>query len=143
MISSNPYLNFNGNTEIAMKFYQSVFGGEFTNFKRFKEVFGTDTLPVEEQEKIMNITLSIRKGVTLMATDALKSMEQHITAGNNFHINIVAESEEEADKFFELLSDGGIIEMPLNKTFWGTYFGICRDKFEVSWMINYHYNQNA
>src|SRR6218665_244784 len=98
MIGTNPYLNFDGNTEDAMNFYKFVFGGEFTNFKRFKEVFGTDTLPVDEQEKIMNITLSVNEGFTLMATDVLKSMEQTIISGNNFHINIITESENEADK---------------------------------------------
>ncbi|HEY5824208.1 MAG TPA: VOC family protein, partial [Cyclobacteriaceae bacterium] len=96
----------------------------------------------DEQDKIMNITLSLGNGFTLMATDALPSMEQYVSPGNSFHINIVTESEEEADKLFELLSEGGTVEMPLDKAFWGSYFGKCRDKFEVSWMINYHCDQN-
>ncbi|MEO6283143.1 MAG: VOC family protein [Dyadobacter sp.] len=142
MLSTNPYFNFNGNTEVAMNFYKSVFGGEFTNFKRFKEVFGTDTLPADEQEKIMNITLSVKDVFTLMATDTLKSMEQNATFGSVFHINLVAESEAEADDLFTLLSENGKVEMPMNKTFWGSYFGVCKDQFGVSWMINYYNPQN-
>lgn len=142
MLSANTYFNFNGNTEVAMNFYKSVFGGEFTNFKRFKEVFGTDTLPVEEQEKIMNITLSAKGGFILMATDTLESMEQNAIPGNAFHINLITESEAEADHLFNLLSGNGHVEMPLNKTFWGSYFGVCRDEFGVSWMINYYYPNN-
>lgn len=139
MLVTNPYFNFNGTAEVAMTFYKSVFGGEFTNFRRFKEVFGTDSLPVDEQEKIMNITLAVNENFTLMATDALKSMEQMVVAGNQMHINIVAGSEKEADQLFASLSENGKTMMPMDKTFWGSYFGMCTDQFEISWMINYYY----
>jgi PhnB protein len=46
-------------------------------------------------------------------------------------------SDREADKVFAALSGNGVIEMPMNKTFWGAYFGMCIDKFGVQWMINY------
>jgi PhnB protein len=77
----------------------------------------------------------------LWETDALESMGQSLTAGNNFHICIQAQSEEEVDKLFNALSEGGKIEMPVNKTFWGAYFGMCRDKFDIQCMVNYEYNQ--
>jgi PhnB protein len=91
----------------------------------------------EDQEKFMHISLTTSNGHTLMATDALESMGQKLIFGNNFHICIQAESEAEADKFFNGLSEEGKIEMPMNKTFWGAYFGMCEDKFGVRWMINY------
>lgn len=141
MISTNPYLHFNGNTEEAMNFYKSVFGGNFIIFQRYKDILGGEKMSAEDQEKIMHISLAIGKGITLMATDGLESMGRQVTFGSNFHITINAESEVEVDKIFPLLSEGGKVEMPLNKTFFGSYFGMCQDKFGVSWMINYSYPQ--
>jgi PhnB protein len=141
MLNINPYLNFMGNTEEAMNFYKSALGGEFTIFQRFKDTPGGEKMQAADQDKIIHISLQIANGITIMATDALESMGQSLIAGNNFHICIQAESEKEVDKMFNALSAGGKVEMPLNKTFWGSYFGMCRDKFGIQWMINYDYNQ--
>ena len=141
MISTNPYLNFMGNTEEAMNFYKSIFGGEFTAFQRFKDIPGGDKMPKNEQEKLVHITLTTPKGNVFMATDALESMEQKLIFGNNYHILIHTENEGETDKLFNGLSAGGKVDMPVNKTFWGAYCGMCRDKFGVQWMVNFTYPQ--
>jgi len=141
MISMNPYFNFQGNTGEAMNFYKSAFGGEFTIYQRFKDMPGCEKMPPEEQEMFMHISLVTPKGHVFMATDALDSMEQKLIFGNNYHINIQTENEAETDKLFNALSAGGKVEMPVNKTFWGAYCGMCRDKFGVQWMVNYIYPQ--
>lgn len=133
----NPYLHFMGQTEEAMNFYKSVFGGELSLLHRFKDVPGGEKMHVEDQEKIIHASLTINKNITIMATDALESMGQQLTAGNNFHIHMQAETEAEADKVFNALCAGGKIDMPMNKTFFDAYFGICQDKFGIYWMINY------
>jgi PhnB protein len=137
MISINPYLNFAGNTEEALNFYKSVFGGEFIALQRFKDIPGNEKLSANEQEKIMHVSLPLGKDNMIMATDTLESMGQTLSPGNNFYICISSESEEETDRLFKGLSAGGKIEMPLAKTFWGAYFGMCVDKFKVQWMISY------
>lgn len=133
----NPYLNFNGNTEEAFNFYKSVFGGEFLAIMRFSDNPGCGEIPEAEKGKIMHIALPIGKGTVLMATDALESMGQKLTFGNNFYISLAPESKEEAERLFNGLSAGGKIEMPLQDMFWGDYFGTFADKFGVQWMINY------
>ena len=142
MLKSDPYLHFMGNTEEAMNFYKSVFGGEFTIFARFKDVPGGEKMSAQDQEKIIHISLVMSNGVTIMATDSLESMGQTLVTGNNFHICMHAESEAEVERLFEALSKEGNVEMPLNKTFWGAYFGMCRDKFGIQWMLSYTYPQN-
>ncbi|MEP7322824.1 MAG: VOC family protein [Saprospiraceae bacterium] len=137
MINTTPYLHFMGNTEEAMNFYHQVLGGEFAVFQRFKEVPGGEKMSAEDQEKIIHASLVIGQGHTIMATDSLESMGHQLVVGNNFHICIHAESETEAERLFEGLSAGGAVEMPLNKTFWGAYFGMCKDRFGVQWMINF------
>ncbi|MFI5220123.1 MAG: VOC family protein [Bacteroidia bacterium] len=141
MATINPYLNFMGNTEEAFNFYKSVFGGEFTTFKRFKDTSEAEKMSANDGEKIMHISLPIGNGNVLMATDALESFGQKLITGTNFSISINTESEEETTKLFNALSAGGKIEMPLQKTFWGAFFGMFADKFGIQWMVNYDYDQ--
>ena len=144
MTTINPYLNFDGNTEEAFNFYKSVFGGEFTMLSRFKDMPenpGAAQMSDSDKEKVLHVSLPIGNGNVLMGTDVLESFGQHLTIGDNFSISINVESEEEADMIFKGISEGGKVEMPLEKTFWGAYFGMCKDKFGIQWMVNYDYNQ--
>ena len=141
MASINPYLNFLGNTEEAFNFYKSVFGGEFSTFQRFRDIPGTETMPAGDLDKIMHVSLPIGNGNVLMATDALESAGHKVIIGNNINISITVDSEKEADQLFNGLSAGGKIEMAMEKTFWGAYFGMFEDKFGIKWMINYDYDQ--
>ena len=146
MAQINPYLNFDGNTEEAFNFYKSVFGGEFAMLMRFGEMPGCEEmqksgkLREEDKDKIMHIALPIGDKDILMATDALESMGQKLVEGNNYSIAINTESKEEADRLFNGLAEGGKIEMPLDNTFWGAYFGILQDKFGVQWMVSFDEN---
>ena len=137
MKNVNPYLNFRGNTEEAFNFYKAVFGGEFLTVMRFKDTPEGDRTPAHERDKIMHIGLPIGNGTILMATDALESMGHKIQPGNNFHISIDADTKAEADELFRNLSSGGTISVPMDKMFWGSYFGMCTDKFGIQWMISF------
>ena len=142
MATINPYLNFMGNTEEAFRFYQSVFGGEFISLTRFKDTPEKDRVPANEQDKIMHVSLPIGKGNILMGTDALDSMGHKLSPGNNFSISVSTDSEGEAERIFNGLSKEGKVEMPLSKTFWGSYFGMFKDKFDIQWMVSYDYKQS-
>lgn len=137
MVTINPYLNFMGNTEEAFNFYKAVFGGEFILFQRFRDVPGGEKMKESDQEKIMHISLKLGKDNVLMGTDALESMGQSLSPGNNFYISVSPESEKEAEELFAKLSAGGKITMPLDKAFWGAYFGMLIDKYGIQWMINF------
>lgn len=143
MATINPYLTFNGNCEAAFIFYKSVFGGEFPYIGRFKDMpptEGCDPVPAEEGEKIMHVSLPISAETILMGSDSSEAFGQATTVGNNFSISINTDSTAEADKLFEGLSAGGTVTMPMNKTFWGAYFGMFTDKFGINWMINHDEN---
>ena len=146
MATINPYLNFAGNTEEAFNFYKSVFGGEFAALMRFGDAPGCDEMPVAETDKgkIMHIALPVgTKGDVLMATDAVESMGQSLTEGNNFSVSFSAASREEADRIFSGLADGGEVRMPLADAFWGAYFGALKDRFGIQWMVNYDPRYNS
>lgn len=142
MPTINPYLNFQGNTEEAFNFYQSVLGGEFVGgITRFGDSPEADNVAEDEKDKVMHIALPIGNGNMLMATDALESMGQKVNPGNNFYISIQADSKEQADDFFNGLSDGGEIKMDMQDMFWGDYFGMITDKFGIKWMISFNPKQ--
>ncbi len=132
----NLYLNFNGNLLEAFDFYKEIFGGEYKILKKYKDMPHGDTLCDEDKEKIMHLELIIDKDTKLMGSDILKVWGQEISIGNNFYINITPKSEREAFRIFGLLSQGGEVQMPLQKTFWGSLFGTVRDKYKIQWMIN-------
>jgi PhnB protein len=137
MLDINPYLNFPGTSEEAFTFYKSVFGGEFIMIMRYRETPDGEKFPPEVQDKIMHIALPLGKsGNILMATDVIEPMGQKLQPGNNFYISISAGSKDDADRIFNRLSEGGAVEMAMNTTFWGSYFGMFRDKFGVQWMIS-------
>lgn len=142
MATINPYLTFLGNCEEAFNHYKSVFGGEFTYVGRFSEMPQEEgkTMPEEDKNKIMHISLPIGGGTSLMGSDTGGEWATHTVVGNNISISITADSKEQADKLYSGLSDGGQASMPMNKTFWGDYFGMCTDKFGINWMISFNEN---
>lgn len=133
----NPYINFNGNAEEAFLFYQSVFGGEFSRLKRFHELSSPEfPVPENEANKIMHIALPIGQNV-LIANDVPERMGRVNENENRSKISISAESKEEAEKIFHGLSVGGQIEMPLEDSPWGPYFGMFRDKYGIEWTVEF------
>ncbi|MFV8359860.1 VOC family protein [Flavobacterium sp. LS1P3] len=139
----NPHINFNGNAEEAFNFYKSVFGGEFAKIMRFKDLASTEFQVSEnEANKIMHIALPIGQNI-LMGNDVPESMGPVNENENRSKISISAESREEANKLFSGLSAGGNIEVPIDDSPWGSYFGMFRDKFGIEWMIDFDPNYNG
>ena len=138
MASINPYIHFNGNAETVFNFYKSVFGGEFKQVMRYKDMAGPDN-PIDPKEgnKIMHIALPIGKHNILMGSDTLEVMGKVNENDNRNSIAITADSREEADHLFKGLSKDGKSEMPMSDSPWGSYFGMCTDQFGVEWMIDY------
>lgn len=137
MAAVSPHIHFNGNAEEAFTFYKSVFGGEFSKFHRYKEISGPEfMIPEADANRIMHIALPVGGNSVLVASDVLESMGQVNENDNRYTVFITAESKDEADKLFNVLSEGGKLEMPIMQGPWGNYFGMCTDKFHVQWMIN-------
>ena len=101
---------------------------------------GQPPMPEAMMNKIMHISLPVGKDTSLMGSDTGGEWAASYVKGNNFSISINAESKDEADKIFNGLSKGGKVTMPMNKTFWGDYFGMCEDKFGINWMMSFNEN---
>jgi PhnB protein len=127
----NPYLSFRDNARQAMDFYHSVFGGELDQ-STFGESQASDD--PAEKDKIMHSMLKTDSGMVLMASDTPSSMEY--TTGSNYSVSLSGDDEAELRGYWDKLSDGGQVTMPLEQAPWGDSFGMCVDKFGVSWLVN-------
>lgn len=127
----NPYLSFRDNAREAMEFYKTVFGGKL-DINTFKEYQASQD--PSEDNKVMHAMLEAENGVTFMASDTPNAMEYK--PGENMSMSLSGDNEAELREYWDKLSTGGSIVMPLEKAPWGDTFGMCTDKFGVQWMVN-------
>jgi PhnB protein len=127
----NPYLNFNGNAREAMDFYHDVFGGEL-NSTTFAEG-GMQGDPADA-DKVMHAQLETDKGFTLMGSDTAEGMEWQPAAGMS--VSLSGDDEAELRGYWDKLSDGGTVTLPLEKAPWGDSFGMLVDRFGIPWLVN-------
>jgi PhnB protein len=127
----NPYLSFRENAREAMTFYHSVFGGELT-VSTFADFHASDD--PAEQDKVMHSQLEAPNGLVLMAADTPNSMEYRPQSGVS--VSLSGDDEGTLRGYWDRLSDGGTVVMPLEKAPWGDTFGMCVDRFGTSWMVN-------
>lgn len=133
----NPYLNFDSTTRQAMEFYRGVLGGELhiSTFGEYGAPAGVDP------DGVMHAMLETPAGFTLMASDLPPGME--LEAGGSMSISLSGDDEAELRGYWDGLSVGGSVTMPLEPQMWGDTFGMCTDRFGVNWMVNIAGAQNA
>ncbi len=126
----NPYISFDGTARRALEFYKSVFGGDLA-MNTFAE-FGQADAP--NSDNIMHGTLETPGGFTLMAADTPPGMEHD--PGTNIAVSLSGDDADELRGYWEKLSQGGTVSVPLEKQMWGDEFGMCTDQFGIGWMVN-------
>lgn len=127
----NPYLGFDGNARQALEFYHAIFGGELdiTTYAEGKMAQGE-----ADKDRIMHGMIQAENGMTLMASDAPPGMP--LDAGSQISISLSGQDEAELRGYWDKLSEGGQVTMPLEKAPWGDTFGMLTDKFGIKWMVN-------
>ncbi|HSX09526.1 MAG TPA: VOC family protein [Candidatus Saccharimonadales bacterium] len=130
MVYLNAYLNFLGKGKEAMEFYKSIFDGELV-----AQTYGEAGQAKDDSEKdfLMHGELKT-ENFTFYASDGNK--EHPVTFGNSVHLCLGGDDEEKLTKWFNALSEGGEVDMPLAKQFWGDTYGQLTDKYGIHWMVN-------
>ena len=132
-VSIQPYLFFGGRCEEAVEFYRNALGAEIERLARFKDAPEPQhKMPECFHDKIMHVSLRVGDAL-LMASDG--RCEGPATF-EGFSLSITVPDEAEAERVFAALGEGGLVTMPLEKTFWAPKFGMLQDKFGVGWMIS-------
>lgn len=137
MINTNtiiqPYLFFGGRCEEAVEFYRSAVGAQVEMLMRFKDSpdpMPSGMLPPGYENKVMHSSFRIG-ATTVMASDGCSVGSSF----SGFALSHSVATEAEADRVFAALADGGVVQMPLAKTFWSPRFGTLTDRFGVAWMV--------
>jgi PhnB protein len=126
----NPYLTFPGTAREAMTFYKDVFGGELT-----MNTFGEFGAEGEGNDGIMHAQLEAPGGMVLMASDTAPGQGEGFRAGD--HMSVSLSGDDEALRgYWDGLSQGATVTMPLEKQMWGDEFGMLTDRFGIPWMVN-------
>ncbi|MDA2809138.1 VOC family protein [Nocardiopsis sp. RSe5-2] len=126
----NPYISFAGNARQAMEFYRDVFGGELSI-----STYGEFAPPgTPGADNIMHSMLETPQGFVLMGSDAPPGNEHR--PGNDVSVSISGDDDEALRGFWERLSEGGDVQVPFEKQMWGDVFGMCTDRFGVTWMVD-------
>lgn len=139
MTTVNTYLYFNGNCEEAFEFYKSVFKKDFRFIGRYKDIpqVARRNFPNCQDDHIMHIALPISDETILMGADIIDFNRQENDSSKCFSIYVNADSKKEADRLFASLAKEGEIKLPVSDQFWGSYYGICMDKFGINWKISF------
>jgi len=132
----NPYLNFNGQCREALTFYQQCFEGELA-LQKISESPMAARMPSEKGAHILHGALTKDGTVLLMGSDMIGD---NLQSGNSIGLCLNCTSDQEINTLFNRLSAGGQVKMPLHQSFWGATYAEIKDKFGMSWMLNYTKN---
>jgi PhnB protein len=131
--SVQPYLFFGGRCEEAIEFYRSAVGAEVVMLSRFKESPEPQPgLPDCFEEKVIHASFRIGQTI-LMASDGRC---EGLAEFEGFSLSLTVPDEAEAERAFAALAEGGLVTMPLEKTFWAPKFGMLQDRFGLGWMVS-------
>ena len=125
------YLNYGGNCEQAFRFYEQHLGGTITMLMRHGEQPNADQTPAEWKGKVLHVRMTIG-GAVLLGADIPPDRFQPMRSA---YLSLTLDSDQEADRVFALLSDGGQIFMAMQETFFASRFAMLRDTFGTSWML--------
>lgn len=134
----HTYLNYGGNCEEAFKFYEQHLGGKITMMMRHGEQPGPDG-KADQIHGVLHARVSIG-GTELLGADMAPD---HFQPMRSAYLSLTLGSDEEAERVFGLLSDGGEIFMKMQETFFASRFAMLRDRFGTSWMLLHPRPQSA
>ncbi|PCL93304.1 MULTISPECIES: VOC family protein [Paenibacillus] len=139
-MSAIAYLNFDGIAEEAIEFYSEALQANEVKKVKFKDFPQDPNYPLPDNELNMIMESSVEfAGGKIMMSDILPSMKQvtgELVKGNSILISLVMEDQQALEEYFNQLSVGGHVVMPLSNTPWSSCFGLLVDKFGVAWKFN-------
>ena len=127
----NPYISYPDTARQAMEFYRGRVRRR-PDHEHVRRVSARADGP--DPDKIMHAQLETPSGYTIMASDTPPGM--NVTAGTNISVSLSGDDADALRGYFQKLSDGGSVTMPLEKQMWGDEFGMFTDQFGIGWMVN-------
>jgi PhnB protein len=128
------YLSFNGNCADAMRFYERALGGKIEMLMTNGESPMAAQMPPETAGRVMHARLALDDGGVLYAGDCMVGQPYEGIKGLSLTLNY--DTEAQAQRVFNALSDGGQVTMPMQPAFWAKTWGMVVDRFGTPWIVN-------
>jgi PhnB protein len=135
----HTYLNYGGNCEDAFRFYEQHLGGRITMLMHHGEQPGAPAATPDGNRAVLHARMDLG-GTELLGADVPPDRFQPMRSA---YLTLTLASDEEADRVFALLAEGGEIFMPMQQTFFASRFAMLRDRFGTSWMLLHPSPQSA
>jgi PhnB protein len=125
-----PYLFFGGDCREAMTRYHEVLGGQL-DIMAMSDAPEGEAVPEGSDDMVMHAALMLGDTLLMASDDPTGGFE----GVKGVAISVAAADTDEATRVFSALAEGGEVQMPLGETYWSPCFGVCVDRFGVSWMV--------
>jgi len=131
-VQAVTHLNFQGQARAALAFYQSVFGGELTQvtYAQFDRVADP-----ADAERIVWGQVAVSERFRIMAFDVANGTPWH-PGENAFYISLRGDSEAEIRALWKGLAQEASIVHPLAPAQWSPLYGMLKDRFGVTWLVD-------
>lgn len=134
-ITTTTHLNFRGEARAALEHYRDVFGGELA-VATYADA-GAAEVPAEADHVIWGEVRSA-DGFHVMAFDVPASRPWD--AGTDaFYVSVRGEAAAEVAALWERLAGdgaGATVVVPLGPSGWAPLYGMVRDRFGVTWVLD-------
>ena len=125
------HLHYGGNCAEALRFYEEHLGGKISFMMTYEQMPEPKSIPPGCEQGILHASIRIAD-TTIMAADAPPDSFQPMRSA---YLALSVDSDEEAERIYALLADGGEVIMPITETFFALRFAMLRDKFGTLWML--------
>jgi PhnB protein len=132
MMQLNPHLAFNGQCEAAFEFYEKCLGGKIVVMMTYGDSPMAEKMPAAMLGKIVHATVAFGDQRLTGADVPAESYQKP----QGFYVLLNVGDAVEADRIFKALAENGVVQMPVQETFWALRFGMLVDQFGTPWMIN-------
>lgn len=130
----NPYLFFDGNADQAIKLYQEALGARVEGLQRYGDMPGGDKAS-PDANRVLHALLHLGQAGMVMLSDRQPGKPP---ASGSISVGLALRFEklEEMTRAFDLLAQGGEVQMAIHDAFWGDKFGALKDRFGIHWMLS-------
>jgi PhnB protein len=132
MMRVDAHLSFNGQCREAFEYYERHIGGKVTMMMTWGDSPMAAQAPSDQRDKVMHASLSLGES-TLIGADAPPG---HYKQPQGFAATLNIDQPAQADRIFGALAEQGVVQMPIQETFWALRFGMLIDRFGTPWMVN-------
>ena len=129
----NAYLNYGGNCAEAFRFYEKHLGGKITMIMTHGQMPNPDGVSADWADKVLHARIELG-GTAIYGADIPSPPFEPIRSA---YLSLAVGSNEEAERVYALLSDGGQVYMAIGETFFAHRFAMFRDRFGTSWMLQH------